>query len=114
MSDEDKDDRQHEPSEQKLRKAREKGDIPRSAELNVAAMYLGAWLAFAVGAGLAVRAWLSMATRALGAEGWTPGTADMTRVSPSRTLRRSSQIRTVLIQTPSEWGDRPGEGSRGR
>ena len=71
---EENDDKPFEASDQKLRKAREKGDIPRSAELNVAAMYLGAWLAFAVGAGFAVEAWLSMATRALGAEGWMPGT----------------------------------------
>ncbi len=71
---EENDDKPFEASDQKLRKAREKGDIPRSAELNVAARYLGAWLAFAVGAGFAVKAWLSMATRALGAEGWTPGT----------------------------------------
>ncbi|WP_374301468.1 flagellar type III secretion system protein FlhB [Paracoccus sp. (in: a-proteobacteria)] len=71
---EENDDKPFEASEQKLRKAREKGDIPRSAELNVAAMYLGTWLAMAVGAGLAVKAWLSMATRALGSEGWMPGT----------------------------------------
>ena len=70
---EENDDKPFEASDQKLRKAREKGDIPRSAELNVAAMYLGAWLAFTVGAGFAVKAWLSMAARALGAEGWTPG-----------------------------------------
>ncbi|HIC65315.1 flagellar type III secretion system protein FlhB [Paracoccus sp. (in: a-proteobacteria)] len=67
---EDKDDKQYDASEQKLRKAREKGDIPRSTELNVAAMYLGAWLAFGVGAGFAVNQWLSMASRAMGAEGW--------------------------------------------
>ncbi|WP_347137949.1 flagellar type III secretion system protein FlhB [Paracoccus sp. SSK6] len=70
---EENDDKPFEASDQKLRRAREKGDIPRSAELNVAAMYLGAWLAFAVGAGFAVKAWLSMAARALGSEGWTPG-----------------------------------------
>ena len=70
---EENDDKPFEASEQKLRRAREKGDIPRSPELNVAAMYLGAWLAFAVGAGLAVKAWLAMATRALGSEGWAPG-----------------------------------------
>lgn len=69
---EDNGDKPFDASEQKLRRAREKGDIPRSAELNVAAMYLGAWLAFAVGAGMAVKAWLSMATRALGSEGWGP------------------------------------------
>lgn len=78
---EENDDKPFEASEQKLRKAREKGDIPRSAELNVAAMYLGAWLAFAVAAGFAVKAWLSMATRALGAEGWTPGTTGALAIS---------------------------------
>lgn len=72
---EENDDKPFEASEQKLRKAREKGDIPRSAELNVAAMYLGVWLAFAIGAGVAVKAWLSMAARALGSEGWAPGAA---------------------------------------
>ncbi|MDO5648398.1 flagellar type III secretion system protein FlhB [Paracoccus sp. (in: a-proteobacteria)] len=70
---EDKDDKQFEASEQKLRRAREKGDIPRSTELNVVMMYLGAWLALMVGAGFAVKQWLSMAGRALGAGGWQPG-----------------------------------------
>lgn len=69
MSD-DQSDKQFDPTEQKLQKAREKGDVPRSTELNTAAMYLGAWLAFAVGAGFAVKQWLAMATRAMGAEGW--------------------------------------------
>lgn len=69
---EENDDKPFEASDEKLRKAREKGDIPRSTELNVAAMYLGAWLAFAVGAGFAVKSWLAMATRALGSDGWTP------------------------------------------
>lgn len=67
---EDNDDKPFEASEQKLRKARERGDIPRSTEVNVAAMYLGAWLAFAIGAGFAVRQWLAMASRAMGSEGW--------------------------------------------
>ncbi|MDM7458862.1 MAG: flagellar type III secretion system protein FlhB [Paracoccus sp. (in: a-proteobacteria)] len=66
----DKDDKQFEPTEQKLQRAREKGDLPRSTELSTAAMYLGAWLAFGVGAVFAVKQWLSMATRAIGAEGW--------------------------------------------
>ncbi|MFC0199972.1 flagellar type III secretion system protein FlhB [Paracoccus rhizosphaerae] len=73
---EDSDDKQFEASEQKLQRAREKGDIPRSTELNAAMMYLGAFLAFTVAAGVAVRQWISMASRALGAEGWDPeGTA---------------------------------------
>ncbi|MBU3028619.1 flagellar type III secretion system protein FlhB [Paracoccus marinaquae] len=67
---EENDDKPFEATEQKLRKARERGDVPRSTELNAGAMYLGAWLAFAVGAGFAVQQWLSMASRAMGAEGW--------------------------------------------
>ncbi|WP_103173436.1 flagellar type III secretion system protein FlhB [Paracoccus sp. SY] len=78
---EESDDKPFEASEQKLRRARVKGDIPRSAELNVAAMYLGAWIAFAVGAGFAVKAWMTMATRALGSEGWTPGTTGAVAVA---------------------------------
>ena len=67
---EDKDDKQFDPSEQKLRRAREDGDVPRSTEVNAATMYIGAWLALTVGAGFAVKQWLSMASRAMGAEGW--------------------------------------------
>lgn len=71
---EETDDKPFEATDQKLQKARERGDIPRSTEFNVAAMYLGAWLAFAVGAGFAVREWLSMASRAMGSDGWPVGT----------------------------------------
>ncbi|MGZ3215368.1 flagellar type III secretion system protein FlhB [Paracoccus sp. T5] len=67
---EDQDDKQFDASEQKLQRAREKGDIPRSTELNGAMMYLGAVLAFTVAAGFAVRQWLAMATRVMGAEDW--------------------------------------------
>lgn len=70
---EDKDDKQFEPTEQRLRRAREQGDVPRSIELNSAAMYIGAWLAFGVGAVFAVKAWLGMATRLMGADGWPIG-----------------------------------------
>ncbi|MCQ0971056.1 flagellar type III secretion system protein FlhB [Paracoccus sp. TK19116] len=67
---EDKDDKQFDASEQKLRKAREKGDVPRSTELNAAAMYIGIWLALAVSAGFAVRSWTALATTAIGSDGW--------------------------------------------
>lgn len=70
---ENKDDKSFEPTEQKLRKAREQGDVPRSTEFNTAMMYLGAWLAFAVVTGLAVKQWLALAGRALGAGGWPVG-----------------------------------------
>ncbi|MDO5632018.1 MAG: flagellar type III secretion system protein FlhB [Paracoccus sp. (in: a-proteobacteria)] len=73
MSEEDKDDKQFDASEQKIRKAREKGDIVRSTEVNAALMYLGAWVAFALLAGYAVRTWLAMGARAMGADGWPQG-----------------------------------------
>ncbi|WP_410216408.1 flagellar type III secretion system protein FlhB [Paracoccus sp. (in: a-proteobacteria)] len=76
---EDSDDKQFEASEQKLQRAREKGDIPRSAELNGAMMYVGAFLAFTVAASFAVRHWLAMASRALGAETWPDDPAKLAR-----------------------------------
>lgn len=79
MSD-DSADKQFEATEQKLQRAREKGDIPRSTELNVTMMYLAAFLAFAVLSGYAVRHWMAMAARALGSDGWSAeGTAPVAR-----------------------------------
>ncbi|MBB1498776.1 flagellar type III secretion system protein FlhB [Paracoccus sp. MC1862] len=66
--DEDKDDRQHEPSEQKLRRAREKGDIPRSAEATTALAYLGFLGAFILAGATVIPAWLGLAQRTLGGE----------------------------------------------
>ncbi|MFD2844443.1 EscU/YscU/HrcU family type III secretion system export apparatus switch protein [Paracoccus cavernae] len=40
---EDNDDKQFDATEQKLRQARDEGDVPRSLELNSALMYLGLW-----------------------------------------------------------------------
>lgn len=68
MSDSDKDDREHEPSEQKLRQAREKGDIPRSAEVPTALSYLGFLGGLTAGIAVVVPAWISMAQRLLGGE----------------------------------------------
>lgn len=70
---EDKDDKPYEPSERKLQKARQDGDVPRSTEVNVLGMYLGAWLIFTVGAGIATREWLAAAKRALGSDAWLGG-----------------------------------------
>ncbi|WP_415639342.1 EscU/YscU/HrcU family type III secretion system export apparatus switch protein, partial [Paracoccus nototheniae] len=64
-------DKPFEATDQKLQRARDKGDIPRSTELNAAMMYLGAVLAFTIAAGFAVRHWLAIAARALGSEGWS-------------------------------------------
>lgn len=70
MAEESKDDKQFEASEQKLNRARMEGDVPRSIEVNVLAMYLGFWGVFAIASGAVAKQWLSMATRNLGAEGW--------------------------------------------
>ncbi|WP_199258780.1 flagellar type III secretion system protein FlhB [Paracoccus binzhouensis] len=67
---EDDDDKQYDASESKLRKAREEGDVPRSAELQSALMYLGFWFAVIFAAAWAVPAWVRMAARALGSEPW--------------------------------------------
>lgn len=69
MSEEDGD-KPFEATEQKLRKARERGDIPRSTELSAAAMYLGAWISLTIAAGFAASQWLRLAGRAMGAEDW--------------------------------------------
>lgn len=75
----DKDDRQHEPTEQKLRKAREKGDIPRSPEVTAALSWLGFLLAFMAGSALIVPAWLGMAQRLMGGERLPEGGAPLVR-----------------------------------
>ena len=84
-------DKPFEATEQKLRQARLKGDIPRSTELNAAMMYLGAVLAVALAATLVGRHWLAMATRALGSEGWTPGDTS----ALARNLGGSAALATV-------------------
>ncbi|TRW95507.1 flagellar biosynthesis protein FlhB [Paracoccus sp. M683] len=72
-ADQDQSEKQFDPTEQRLRRAREQGDVPRSTEVNVAAMYAGAWLAFGIGAAFAVKAWLGMAARIMGSDGWPIG-----------------------------------------
>lgn len=70
MSEEEDTDKQYDASEQKLRKSRENGDIPRSTELNAALMYLGFWVATALMGALAIPSWMRQASRAIGAEPW--------------------------------------------
>lgn len=70
---EESDDKQFDASESKLRKAREEGDIPRSAELQAALAYLGCWFAVLFAASWAVPGWVRMAARALGSEPWPDG-----------------------------------------
>ncbi len=47
----DAQEKSHEPTPQKLRKAREKGDVPQSKEVNIAASYIGFFAALLVGGG---------------------------------------------------------------
>jgi len=72
MSEEDED-KQYAASEQRLRRAREEGDVPRSPELSGALAWLGFWAAIAVAAGVLAPGWTRMAARALGAEPWPEG-----------------------------------------
>ncbi len=67
---EDQSDRTFEATEQKLRRARQEGDIPRSQEANAALLYLGFWGALALMGATMVPGWLRMAARTIGAEPW--------------------------------------------
>ena len=69
MSETESDDKQFDATEQKLRKAREKGDFPRSTEVNAALAYVGAIGAGAVATAWAVPDWLGRITRAWGEMG---------------------------------------------
>ncbi|MFD1883732.1 EscU/YscU/HrcU family type III secretion system export apparatus switch protein [Paracoccus pacificus] len=60
---EDKDDKQYDASPQKLRKAREKGDIPRTPEVGSALAYIGSFVGLClIGAPLCLY-WLAQAVR---------------------------------------------------
>ncbi|MDO5605158.1 MAG: EscU/YscU/HrcU family type III secretion system export apparatus switch protein [Paracoccus sp. (in: a-proteobacteria)] len=59
MSEGESGDKQFDATEQKLRKAREKGDFPRSTEVNAALAYLGALAAGGLATGWAVPVWLN-------------------------------------------------------
>lgn len=56
MSDEDQDDKTHEPSQKRLEDARNRGEIAKSADLSAAASYAGLWLAIVVLGGSVVQA----------------------------------------------------------
>ncbi|AXC49030.1 flagellar biosynthesis protein FlhB [Paracoccus suum] len=66
-------DKPFEASEQRLRQAREKGDIPRSLEVNALLAYAGLFLALIVGGPIAMRRWLAQVSHAEGIAGRTPG-----------------------------------------
>ena len=55
MSEEDQDDKTHDPSQKRLDDARKRGEIAKSADLTVAASYAGLWLAIAVAGGAIVQ-----------------------------------------------------------
>lgn len=55
MSEEDQDDKTHDPSQKRLDDARKRGEIAKSADLTVAASYAGLWLALVVAGGAIVQ-----------------------------------------------------------
>lgn len=55
MSEEDQDDKTHDPSQKRLDDARQRGEIAKSADLAVAASYAGLWLALVVAGGAIVQ-----------------------------------------------------------
>lgn len=68
---EESDDKQFDPTEQRLRKAREDGDIPRSIEVNAALSYLGFALSLLGLVPVLLGYWVPMAARSLGDGGWS-------------------------------------------
>ncbi|MBV0890754.1 flagellar type III secretion system protein FlhB [Paracoccus sp. Z118] len=97
---EDKEDRQHDPSEQKLRRAREKGDIPRSPETSTALSWLGSVLALTMVAAAALGGWSAMAARLLGAEAWPVAPASAFDIATALG-RRSGVIVLALLTAPA-------------
>lgn len=70
---EDEEDKTFEASQQKLQRARDKGDLPRSPEMNALAVYLGAWLSLCVLATTFVPSWVEHARLFLSGDGWGKG-----------------------------------------
>ena len=97
---EDKEDRQHDPSEQKLRRAREKGDIPRSPETSTALSWLGSVVALTLGGAAALGGWSAMAARLLGAEPWPVAPASAFDLATALG-RRSGVIVLALLTAPA-------------
>lgn len=96
MSQEDQDDKQFEPTESKLRKARREGDIPRSTELQSALMYLGFWLASVFAMSWAVPGWVGMAARAVGSEPW-PNSRGESVMDIARALSGHAALMTLAM-----------------
>lgn len=95
MSDESTD-KQFDATEQKLRQAREKGDIPRSNELNSALMYLGLWGGLAFLGAVAVPRWMAKASRLLGGESW-PEQSGRAAITLARDLGGYAAFATVIV-----------------
>lgn len=92
---EESDDKQFDPSESKLRKARQEGDVPRSNELHSALMYLGFWFALFFGVTWAVPDWVGMAARLMGSEPWPHAVAGGSSVDLARGVAGYAAIATI-------------------
>lgn len=103
MSQEDQDDKQFDPSESKLRKARREGDIPRSTELQSVLMYLGFWASSIFAISWAIPGWVNMASRAIGNEPWPNSRGDSV-MDVARALADHAALMTlaavVIIAAP--------------
>lgn len=86
-------DKQFEPTEQRLRKAREKGDIPRSTELNAALMYGGTIISLAAATGVLLPRWLAEARKVAG--------ENITMLNAKNLAQMSSLIVLVLVAIPA-------------
>lgn len=81
------------PSEQKLRKAREKGDIPRSLEVNALLAYAGLFVALVIAAPAAASRWLALAASGNGLTAARPGEA----FAAARTLAGEAGLLTFAL-----------------
>lgn len=114
---EEQEGREHEASEQKLRRAREQGDIPRAPDVGVALSYLSFWLVIPAVIALALPGWLAMGARLLGGEPWPErGAGDLAMALANRSalvtlgmlavpavlVLMGSVIQRALVFTPSK------------
>ncbi|MFD1796701.1 flagellar biosynthesis protein FlhB [Paracoccus aurantiacus] len=92
MSETEDDDKQFDATEQKLRKAREKGDFPRSNEVNAALAYLGALAGGAAALSWALPGWLHSVDGAWRNAGFTSAGG----MSPAGALRTKAGLDAAL------------------
>lgn len=86
-------DKPFEASEQRLRQARAKGDIPRSTEVNALLAYAGLFLALLVGGPIAMRRWLAQITGEGGVAARTQGAT----FDAARDIAGTAALATIVL-----------------